>query len=268
MGDSEGSEHLSEIFMELASDTRCEILKMLYDKPTQATKIANTLKLTKQETHRNTARLVECGFVQKNSEGFFLLTEYGRLITYQISYFEFLDKHKKFFEQHTVRNIPEKFVQRLGALQNTQHVVNVANVFEKLKKFESNAKDHLKIMVAQEWHEEGQILLKLIKENVTVHTLIAENSIRPDEIAESVGKQLDKIGTSKENVAHRQIERIDLGLHITETTCAAIFPNAKDQIDMNSMFVGDDEQFREWCNDVFNHYWNRSKRRVIGQSKK
>lgn len=259
MGDSE--EQLpSDIFLELASDTRCEILKMLYDKPAHATKIANTLKLTKQETHRNTARLTEVGMIKKDVDGFFLLTEFGRAITSQFSYFQFLNKHKEFFEGHTFGNLPEKFVQRLGALGNTQLVSSVTVVLEKLKKMESSTKNQLKIMVSQGWHEEGKILADLAKKDVKILTIVGKNTIFPSELMESSTiKEIERLRLQRKNLEQRVVNKVEVGVYLTDESCAIMFPNRKGEINLNSMFVGHDSRVREWCNDVFGHYWKFSK---------
>jgi predicted transcriptional regulator len=102
-----------ELFMELASSTRCQILLILKEKPTRTNKIAQTLGLSVQETHRNTSRLAGAKIIIKDSEGLFSLTEYGKLIVEQIKFYQFLNKHQKFFEDHTC-DLPHKFKQRLG----------------------------------------------------------------------------------------------------------------------------------------------------------
>src|SRR5439155_10465263 len=230
MGDSEGSQLPSDIFMELASDTRCEILKMLYDKPTQATKITNTLKLTKQETHRNTARLTEVGMIKKDVNGSFSLTEFGKAITIQFSYFLFLNKHKEFFESHTFGNVPEKFVQRLGALENTQLVSSVTKVLEKLKKIESSTKNQLKIMISQAWSDEGKIVRDLVKKDVKMYGLFGKNTVVPREIWEDIiSTDIEQL-LQRENFQQRQIEKVEVAVYITDERCAIMFPNRKDEI--------------------------------------
>ena len=45
--------------------------------------------------------------------------------------------------------MPEKFLQRIGALQKCEFVRSVAAVMERLKKLESGTKKQLRIMVSQ-----------------------------------------------------------------------------------------------------------------------
>jgi predicted transcriptional regulator len=253
--DSEESQLPSYIFMDLASDTRYEILKMLDNEQARATKIASTLKLTKQETHRNTARLTESGMIKKGSDGLFLLTEFGKAMISQFPYFQFLNKHKEFFENHTLENVPEKFIHRLGELEDTIQVSSVAQVLVRLKKMESLTKNELKLMSTQGFSDEAKTIQNLIKKGVKMQILIGKNTIIPREILEELDLELLK----RENVLMRRIEKIEIALFITDEGCAIMFPNRKGEINMNSMLVGNDNKVREWCDDVFEHYWKTSK---------
>jgi predicted transcriptional regulator len=85
----------ADIFMELASETRCHILLMLDEQPRRANELATKLNLTVQEAHRNTTRLMEAGIIRKSADGSFSITEYGKIITRQISYFQFLREHRE-----------------------------------------------------------------------------------------------------------------------------------------------------------------------------
>ena len=34
---------------------------------------------------------------------------------------------------------------------------------------------------------------------------------------------------------------------------AVMFPNMRGEIDMGAIFIGSDQAFYEWCNDLFDH---------------
>ncbi|MGI9565395.1 MAG: winged helix-turn-helix domain-containing protein, partial [Nitrosopumilus sp.] len=154
--DKENEIPVSDIFIELASDTRCQMLLMLAEKPHRSTEISKKINMSIQETHRNTSRMTEAGLLIKDSDGFFNLTNYGKVIINQISYFEFFRENKTFFEEHTVGKIPKKFIQRIGSLKNCEMISNVTIVLERLKKIESSTQKELRIMVNQAWDEEGK----------------------------------------------------------------------------------------------------------------
>jgi predicted transcriptional regulator len=184
---------ISEIFTELASETRCAILTSLDKRPSRVSSLARELEITVQDVFRNINRLSEAGFVRRGvdtsgsgSSGAFQLTELGRLVVKQIPYFVVLNKYHKLFEDHTLTAIPQKFVQRIGVLHNCEVIENVTPILEKLKKLESGAKEYLKIMVSQAWPEEGRILTDRATNNVGVWTIIGGNTVFPREVIESV----------------------------------------------------------------------------------
>ena len=108
---------LSNIFMELAGESRYEILLMLNEQKWRSAQLAKELNLTIQETHRNTVRLADASLIKKDSDGFFSLTPYGRIMVSQLGSFDFLTKYKEYFEEHFPSDLPSKFLQRIGNLK-------------------------------------------------------------------------------------------------------------------------------------------------------
>jgi predicted transcriptional regulator len=59
------------------------------------------------------------------------------------------------------------------------------------------------------------------------------------------------------------VEQVNIGLYIADDSHAAVmFPNSKGEIDMNTMFVGEDRMFSEWCSDYFNSIWEMSSKPI------
>ena len=166
-------------------------------------------------------------------------------------------KHAKFFTQHKIDGIPEKFVQRIGALQSCKLVRSVTAVMEKLKKLESGTKNHLKIMVSQARTEEGRILFELSMQGVELSIIVGHNTIFTDETVEMVAKFREKV-PANERTHNKMVEKVDVALYIADGQAAVMFPNTTGEIDMNALFLGSDVAFYEWCNDVFHHYWERA----------
>jgi predicted transcriptional regulator len=256
----DGSELPADLFMELASETRCSMLLMLDEQPRRSTELAEKLNMTVQEAHRNTSRLMESGIIEKDSDGLFYITEYGKVITRQISYFQFLKDHRHFFEEHTLGDIPVKFKQRMGALQNCV-MVNSANVvFEKLKEIMSSANKYLKVMVYQAWPEEGRIFADRAKNGVQVSVIVGRNTIFPKTVVETVVKELNELEKlSQVNLERRMVDRVAVSVFVTDDRSAVIFPNLKGEVDYRMLLISDDLVFNEWCLDLFDYNWERSK---------
>ena len=249
---------VSEVFTELASETRCSIMISLDKKPAKLSSIARELDITAQDAFRNINRLVEAGLVRRGGGGddgsAFQLTELGRLATKQIPYFLVIKKHKELFEDHTFKYIPDKFVQRIGALQNCEIVENVTLVLERLKKLESSAKQYLRIMVSQAWPEEGKIFAERAMNDVDVWTIIGRNTVFPREVIESVIPTIDRLQKSGK-IKGKMLDTVSIALYISQSQSAVMLPNMKGEVDMRMLLIGSDPSFNEWCLDLFNHFW-------------
>jgi predicted transcriptional regulator len=245
----------SDLFMELASELRCSILMSVSRKPAKLSSLARELDATVQDVHRNVNRLMAAGLVRKE-DGEIHMTGYGRIVTKQIAYFIFMKKHEKFFEEHTLGDIPEKFLQRIGALQSCELVISVAAVMERLKRLESDAKKQIRIMVSQAWAEEGRIIIELSMHGGQVLSIMGKNTIIPKEIIDSIGRSIEKMPANQKMQA-KMVEKVDIALYISDEQAAVMFPNMRGEIDMGAIFIGSDPAFYEWCNDFFDHYWER-----------
>lgn len=245
----------ADLFMELASDLRCAMLASLGAKPAKLSSLARELDTTVQDVHRNANRLIEAGLV-KRGDGTVALTEYGRLVLKQMPYFQFMKKHAKFFEDHSL-DIPDKFVQRIGALQNCQLISSMAPVLEKLKKLEQGANKQLRIIVSQAWAEEGKILIELAMHGVQVFSITGRNTIFPKEIVETIIRTMDKLDEPRK-LKVKMVDKVSFALYISDDQAGVMFSNMKGEVDMGALFTGSDPAFYEWCSDLFNYTWERA----------
>lgn len=264
-GDNAGDSAAS-LFMELASETRFSILMSLSKRPARLSSLSRELGATAQDVFRNLNRMAEEGLVKK-TDGEFSITEYGRMVVSQMPYFSFIQKHKKFLESHSLSSIPVAFLPRIGELANCTTINSVTEVFQKLKKLESNAKSSLKVMVPQAWPEEGEIFIDRASHGVQVRSIVGHNTIIPKNVIETVGDTLEKL-TKGEFFATRMIEKISIGIYICDESQAGLmFPRSDGEVDMTALFLSDDSRFCAWCADLFDHFWQGAKRFDVKKAK-
>ncbi len=250
--DGSGDPEAAGLFMELASETRCAIIASVARRPAKLSTLARELGVTVQDVHRNVNRLVEAGLLGRNG-GEFCLSEFGRAVAAQLPYFAFMKKNRKFFEEHTLAGIPDKFVQRIGSLQACKVIEPVTVVLEELKRLERSAEKRLMIMVTQAWPEEGEILVDRAKNGVEVRVVIGRNTIFPRNVIEQVIPTIERLGPDA--VKGRMIDRLEIAAYIADKRAAVMFPGPKGEVDMGTMLAGSDAAFVEWCSDLFEHVW-------------
>jgi predicted transcriptional regulator len=250
----------SELFMELASETRLSILAYLNERPAKLSSLSREVSTTVQDVYRNLNRLLEEGLVRRSTDNMFHLTEYGMIVMKQIPDFMFMKENKKFFEDHSlVAAIPDKFLQRIGALYNCKTVSSATAVFQSLKKMQSAAKTSLKIIVSQAWPEEGEILIDRANHGIKIFALVGQNTIFPKNVVENIMPKVN-ILISKGIMERRMIEKVRVATFIVDDREAAlVFPDNKGEVDMTTLLVGRDSLFCEWCTDYFDYMWRDSK---------
>src|ERR687889_585752 len=145
----QAGEDFQSVFFELAGDLRLYILMKLSNKPYRLSQIANDLNATMQESHRNVNRLIDSGLVKKTGEGELVLTPYGKIIVALIPNFNFPFIHKEYFQEHTISNLPLKFIQRIGSLNNCEVVVGVMAVLQRWKAVYNNSHDYIREVISQ-----------------------------------------------------------------------------------------------------------------------
>jgi predicted transcriptional regulator len=249
----------SELFMELASETRLSILASLSEKPAKLSSLSREVNTSVQDVYRNLNRMVQEGLIRRG-DGMFYITEYGISVMMQISDFMFVKKHKKYFEHHILASaFPDKFLQRIGALNNCKTISSATAVFQSLKKMQASAMKSMKIIVSQAWPEEGEIFIDRASHGVKIFSIVGQNTIFPKNVIENIIPKIN-ILVSKGLMERRMIEKVRVAIFIIDDRIAAItFPNTEDEVDMTTLFVGEDSNFCEWCSDYFDYVWKDSK---------
>ncbi len=261
--DGSGGPEAAGLFMELASETRCAIIGSVARRPAKLSMLARELGVTVQDVHRNTNRLLEAGLLERR-DGEFYLSEFGRAVAAQLPYFAFMKRNRKFFEEHTLAPLPDKFVQRIGVLANCRIVETVTVVLDELKTLEMSAKRRLDIMATQAWPEEGQIVIDRTKSGVEVRAIVGRNTVFPKSVVNGIVPVVEQM---RPHVDGRMVDRLDVTVYIVDDSAAVMLPNSKGEVDMSSILAGDDPAFVEWCSDLFEHMWARTVRMDITKAK-
>jgi len=112
-------------------------------------------------------------------------------------------------------------------------------------------------MVSQAWPEEGKILAERAINDVDVCGIFGRNTVFPKEVIENViptVSELEKRG----KIRIKMLDTVNIAIYISESQSALMFPNMKEEVDMNILLYGDDPAFNEWCLDLFDYYWEHA----------
>ena len=242
-------------FLELASDQRLSILFTLRTKKIKVSTMARELDATIQQVHKNFERLTIANMITKDKDGYYHLTTFGEAICTQIPTLAFLSHNMKYFTDHGFGSVPEKFVQRIGALVNSQHVKGVTKVLDDWKAIFKNANEYIYGIISEEFLEHIEPIVDKIKAGVKVSSIFSELASVPKGRKEL----LEKLGFRKlieKGLVERKMKKeVKAVVVLNEKEACVMFPRVDGEPDMSSMFYSNDPLFHEWCLDYFRYCW-------------
>lgn len=249
------AEGVGSLFFELAGDLRLSMLAKLAEKDYRLSQLASELDATMQEAHRNMTRLIESGLVAKGREGELVLTSYGRTVVSLIPSYDFLYKNNEFFADHSLGDLPVKFVQRLGAFRGCETVHGVMAILQRWKALYSESGEFIKEIMAQVPLDLIETISGRVEKGVKFSYIFAANAVVP----KGRTQLLQKVGwrnlISKGMVERRMLPDVKVMAIFNEKQGCVMFPNQKGEPDLNVMFYGETPEFLEWCTDFFDHQW-------------
>jgi predicted transcriptional regulator len=255
----EADDDFQSVFFELAGDLRLYMLMKLSSKPYRLSHLANDLNATMQESHRNINRLIDSRLVKKTGEGELLLTPYGEIIVSLIPNFHFPFIHKEYFQEHTLSNLPLKFIHRIGSLNNCEVVVGVMAVLQRWKMVYNNSRLYIREIISQVPIDLIETIAERINNNVKFSYIFPNDVVIP----KGRNELLKKLGWTnmifKGMVERRLVDKVSTVVIFNEKESCISFPTLKGEPDLNIMFYSQDDSFHEWCEDFFSYEWIRAK---------
>lgn len=260
-------EKIADDFLELASQQRLGILLRLLDKKSKVSVIAKDLDATVPEVYRNFERLVKANLIVKDADGDYDITTYGKTICGQIPALAFLSQNKKYFRDHDFGDLPQKFLQRIGALVVGQHIKGFVKVIEQWKDIYKNSDKYIYNILFEVPYDSDllETLVTKINKGIKVNSIFSESAIIPKDRKQI----LEKLGFKKlidQGLIERKMrENVQVVVVLNEKEACVMFPKIGSEVDVSEMFYSDDPVFHEWCLDYFKYCWDSS--RVFQESK-
>ena len=246
----ENNEGIEKLFFELASESRLGILRELQKENLKMREIARRLDVTATEAFRQLERLSVAVLVQKQPDGTFTITQYGKLVMQLSSSTEFIHKYKEYFSTHDVMRLPLQFVNRLGELSQANLSTDI---IENLNKSETAFKEAEQFGwgIAEGTVPEhmGPIMIEQIQKGVQFKFLIPENRLSANISPPATPKNLEGRGLSD----------LPAIVVLTEKLAGVCFLQIGGRVDYAGFF-GKDPTFHNWVKDLFLYYWEKGKR--------
>ena len=258
-------EESEKTFIELSNSQRLQIINALENTSMNLTLLAKHLGITMQEAHRNFNRLMDAGIVSRDSNGSYSLTTFGNTIMTQIPSINFLSKNRNYFSDHFFANLPMKFVQRIGSLDNSNFIRGLVAVIEEIKELYRYSQEYIYGMIPQVPLDLMEVAAKTVMERkIKFNYILPKNAAIPkkgkDFLNEINYQELLKEGL----VERKMIDEVKVSVVLNEKKALVMFPSVKGETDMNGAFSKsidreNNKLFHEWCLDYFRYSWLDSK---------
>ena len=146
-----------------------------------------------------------------------------------------------------------KFIQRIGALYNSEIVNGVVRVLETWKSIYHNANEYIYEVMAQVPLDLIEPLVEKINNGVKFSYIFAEDVVVPKGRSELLQKLGWRDLMTKGLVERKMADKVQVMTVLNEKQASVLFPNLKGEADLNTMFYSDDPLFHEWCLDYFRY---------------
>jgi predicted transcriptional regulator len=250
-------EHLAELLFILASIDRLTLLSEIAIQNRRLSQLTTTLSATPQETSKHLTRLRDAKLIEKDSDGLFSLTAFGKIIVNLLPSIRFVTENREYFLSHDISSLPLEFIERLGELQEGQYGEKVGAILVHLQQVVQDAEDYIWMMADHPLGGQEYVTKSGKLENtssVTWRVIIpADSNIDWTELRRTVG-------THKGRIEYHLIEDpndIKAGIALNEKIAGLTFPNTRGKLDFNSGFRSNNPIFRKWCQDLFEYHWSK-----------
>jgi predicted transcriptional regulator len=246
----ENEEGLEKLFFELASESRLGILRELQKKSFKMQKLARKLDLTDTEAFRQVQRLSESLLIQRQTDGAYTITQYGKLILFLSRSIDVAHKNRECFLTRDIWRLPAQFVERLGELEEAHLSTDMFDMFNSANQAIAKAEKYIWLIgdkpIPSMNANVGEKAAKGVKFRVLFH--------------ESLLPQYKPVLEEMNIIEKRTLsENIPATMVVTERVAGVSFLSIDGRADY-VLFYGQDPNFMKWAHDLFLYYWERGKR--------
>ncbi|MGH9879613.1 MAG: helix-turn-helix transcriptional regulator, partial [Nitrososphaerales archaeon] len=184
------------------------------------------------------------------------LTTYGKTVMNQLPTFHFLSEHKAYLRDHTFGNLPLKFERRIGDLDNCSVVRGVVAVLQRWKLMYRGAGEYINTITSQVLVDLIEPLAEKVNSGTKLSYIMPEDVIIPKGTLEATKKVGWEKILAEKKAERKMVKKVPVATIVTDKSGGVLFPNLKNEVDMNTMFYSEDPVFREWCQDYFRYMWD------------
>jgi len=257
-------EDLCCLLFELSSDDRLNILQHLKKEAASVTTLSKLVDLTTQEASRQVFRLKKAGLLLKDPKGFYRLTSYAELVLKQLEGLDFVSRYKGYFRKHSLAQMPENLVLRIGDVSETAYLFNVSQALYVAERLVNEAQEYVWLIGDQISFGVDLTIWKALERGTRNRVIQTKGFVYLPSIVRDYFQYSAEHITPIERrswgtgaLENRLADEVDVFLLVSEKEAAVAFPLNSGKFDYLT-FSGSEKRFHNWCSNVFEYYWSRA----------
>ncbi len=247
-------ESVAGLLFQLASADRLLILTEIEKSPMRLSEIAHKLSVTPQETSRHIAHLVESKLIERDSEGNYRATPFGKDLLSLVPSIAFLREEREYFLSHDLSSLPVGFVARLGELHDHKRLTHINDA----------------LMFQERVVRESKRFVWFMSDQPVGHALREDHSHFPEKTSLRLilPRHVDTgvFDDARKNMGSRfelgVVDDVRIVVAMNEKTAGIGFPTLDGRIDYTQGLSGGGPNFLGWCHDLFSYYWEESTKTI------
>jgi predicted transcriptional regulator len=183
------------------------------------------------------------------------LTTLGHAILGLTPNLAFIIKNKKYFLNHPIDSLPQKFISRFGELFDCKLVTSNVNVFEYWKNIYKNSQEYIyNILYDVPYFDDfTKPISEKLSQGIKIKSIFYEHAMVSDSRGDVVKKFKKHIDNG--DIQRMMIKNIGAAVILNEKQSCLIFPDLDGKLDAGYAFTSDNPLFHQWCFDYFNYSW-------------
>jgi parallel beta-helix repeat protein len=254
---------LYDLLFELSNKNRHLILLLLRTKKMRITDIAREMDLNNPEIRRHVSRLQEINLIERDVEGYYSLTPFGKASLIFFQEVEFLSKNSEYFKSHRIMQLPLPFLKQIGKLNDTNVISNPLDFIRHTQNLLKESEKQVCLLVEQFPMNLLPNVVEAIDRGVEIKIIESKEQVLDPDLSKLTSEESKALYKTRSTPLYerRRIEEISLQFFLSESNCIICFPVKDDHYDYTGFQCSDDASL-EWCTDLFDYYWDQATLRV------
>ena len=263
------TEGFHDFLFEISNEIRYEILVSLREEAKRITDITKSMDLKTPETRRHVTRLSNVGLIQRDIDGFYHITPYGEGMLTLLKEFDFLTRHRVYFQSHTLTTIPTAYLKQIGELEGSRRIDDAMDFLRQTESLIREAKEHILLLVDQFPLNSLATIVEAIERGVQFRVIEPrERTLNPD-IESMTSEETQALNRTRHTplVNQRMVDNVNVYMLLSEKRGVIAFPTSDGRFDYMG-FTFTDSSALNWSTDLFEHYWGEAETRITAPSVK